>query len=280
MAKIGELARKRYNEFIKEYKGASAAILDEERRAAPDLRKGDLSQTPVRLRLCSRSLDLVAYYTLMNSLSWALLNVKNENILNEARKRCYQAIIYLEDVVTNCIDCSFSDYEAGVAAIDAVLGDKEKHDLVRKLGYSIDTVKDGFGANTKWKWSFVEIEARFAVVVKNLVNFKNLLSKLDPSYRNYDAVLEHVGLVQRRLAVSADAYREKYELVTRRHDDMQLAISFLAALRRVYVLLGESDKADAVKRKVDVWRTKLNTDLKGKKTDQSAARAKEGQGGS
>ena len=213
MAKIGELARKRYNEFIKEYKGASAAILDEERRAAPDLRKGDLGQTPVRVMLCSRNLDLVAYYTVMNSLSWALLNVKNENILNEARKRCYQAIIYLEDVVSNCIDCSFSDYEAGVAAIDAVLGDKEKHDLVRKLGYSIDTVRDGFGANTKWKWSFVEIEARFAVVVKNLINFKNLLSKLDPSYKNYDAVLEHVALAQRRLAVSADAYREKYELV-------------------------------------------------------------------
>ncbi len=279
MAKIGELARKRYNDFIKEYKGASAAILEEDRRESAGLRKGDLAQTETRVKLANRALNLVAYYTLMNSLSLALLNVRNDSILNEARKACYKAIIHLEDVVSTCIDCPFGDYEAGVAAIDGVLGDKEKHDLVRKLGYSIASVKDGFGSNSKWKWSFVEIEGRFAVVVKNLINFKNLLAKLDPSHRSYDAVLYHLGLAQRTLEKSALDYREKYELVTRRHDDMERAIAFLSALRRVYVLLGESDKAEGLKRKVDVWRTKLTTDLKGKKTDQQVPRAKEGQSG-
>jgi hypothetical protein len=106
--------------------------------------------------------------------------------------------------------------------------------------------------------------------------FKNLLGKLDPSYKNYDAVLGHVGLAQKRLAASADAYREKYELSMRRLDDMQLAISFLSALRRVHILLGESEKAEVVKKRVDVWRTKLTTDLKGKRTDQSAARPNQG----
>ena len=276
MAKIGELARKRYMEIIKEYRGASAAILEQERKIEAGLRKGDLSQTAQRLMLASKNLDLVSRYTLMNSLSLALLNIKSETILNDARKCCYKAIIHLEGTVTNCIDCSFSDYEAAVLAVDAVLGDSEKDALVRKLGYSIDAVKDGFGTHTKWKWSFVEIEGRFAVVAKNLVNFKNLLGKLDPSYKNYDAVLNHVGLVQKRLVVSADAYREKYELSTRRPDDMQLAISFLSALRRVHILLGESDKAEVFKRRVDVWRTKLSTDLKGKRTDQPPARPGQG----
>jgi hypothetical protein len=279
MARIGELARKRYNDFIKEYKGASAVILEEDRRESAGLRKGDLSQTATRVKLANKALNLVSYYTLMNSLSLALLNIKNDAILNEARKACYKAIIHLEDVVSTCIDCPFSDYEAGVVAIDEVLGDKEKHDLVRKLGYSVASVKDGFGTNSKWKWSFVEIEGRFAVVVKNLINLKTLLARLDPSYRNYDAVLSHLDVAQRKLEKSALDYREKYELVTRRHDDMERAINFLSALRRIHVLLGESDKADALKRKVDVWRTKLNTDLKGKKTDQAAPRAREGQSG-
>ncbi len=273
MGKIGELARQRYMEIIKEYRGVTASILKEERNVEAGLHKGDLSQTPQRLMLASRNLDLVSQYTLMNSLSLSLLNVKNENILNEARKCCYRAIIHLEGTVSNCIDCSFAEYEAGVEAVDGVLGDGEKDALVRKLGFSIDTVKDGFGSNSKWKWSFVEIEGRFAVVVKNLINFKNLLGKLDPSYKNYDAVLDHVALAQKRLAISADAYREKYELSTRRLDDMQLAISFLSALRRVHILLGENDKAEVVKRRVDVWRVKLNTDLnKGKRADQPAAR--------
>jgi hypothetical protein len=264
MAKIGELARKRYMEVIKEYKGASAALLEEERKAAEGLVKGDLGQTAVRLMLADKSLNLVSQYSLMNSLSWVLLNIKNENFLNDARKACYKAIIYLEGIVTNCVDCAFGDYEDAVAAIDTVLGDREKHQLLRKLGFSIAGVKEGFGSNSKWKWSFVEIEGRFAVVVKNLINFKNLISKLDPAYPNYDSVLGHVALAQKTLADSADAYRQKYELSTRRHDDMQLAIAFLSALRRVHVLLGEADKAEVVKRKVDVWKTKLTTDLKGK----------------
>jgi len=275
MAKIGELARTRYFEIIKEYKATSTAILEEERKAAAELRKGDLAQTAVRVMLADKNLNVVSHYTLINSLSWALLNVKAENFLNDARKCCYKSIIYLEEIVSNCIDCSFSEYEAGVGAIDGVLGDKEKHDLVCKLGFSIDTVKDGFGVNSKWKWSFVEIEGRFAVLVKNLINFKNLLAKLDPSYGSYDSVANHVALAQKSLAASADAYREKYELSTRRPDDMQLAIGFLSGLRRVHILLGDSDKAEVVKRRIDVWRTKLNTDLKGKKVDQTGGRPRE-----
>jgi hypothetical protein len=275
MAKVGEAARRRYSEITREYKGAVTAILDEQRKAAASVRKGDLAQTPTWLMLANRTVNLVSYYTLMNSLSWALLSVKNENALNDARKSCYNALIYLEGIVSNCVDCSFAEYEKGVEAVDASLGDREKYDLVRKLGFAIDSVKDGFGSNSKWKWSFVEIEGRFAVVVKNLINFKTLLPKMDPSYKAYDAIIAHVDLAQRRLLASADAYREKYELSTRRPDDMQAAIGYLAALRRVHILLGESEKAEVIKRKVDVWRTKLNTDVKGKKTEQSHARAKE-----
>ncbi len=276
MAKIGELARKRYMDVIGEYRSASAAIREEERRVEAGLRKGDLSQAGLRLMLADRNLDLVSHYTLMNSLSVALLNIRNENILNDARKCCYKAIIHLEAAVSNCIDCPFSDYEAAVEAVDAALGDNEKHALVRKLGFSIDSVRDGYGANSKWKWSFVEIGGRFAVVVKNLINFKTLLGKLDPAYKNYDAVRDHVNLALGLLASSADAYREKYELSTRRLDDMQVAINLLSALRRVHILLGEAEKAEVVKRRVDVWRAKLNTDLKVKRTDQPAARPKEG----
>jgi hypothetical protein len=59
---------------------------------------------------------------------------------------------------------------------------------------------------------------------------------------------------------SADRYREKYELSTLRIDDFKLAISFLAALRRIHILVGETENADQIKKKMDVWKTKMETD--------------------
>ena len=258
MAKVGEVARKRYQERIREYKTAVVAILAEEKMTAPTLAKGDFAQTDKRLMLSGKSLNLVSYYTL-----------KNEALLNDARKCLYKAIIYLEDIVSNYVDCPFSDYENGVYAVDEVLGDKEKFDLIRKIGYSIDCVKEGFGTNSKWKWSFVEIEGRFTTVTKNLLNFKTLIERLDPNHKSSDPTIRHIDLTRKRLQDSADSYREKYELTTRRPDDMQIGINYLAALRRVHMLLGEAEEAEAVKRKVDVWQHKLTMDMKGKKREQA-----------
>ena len=273
MAKVGELARKRYQEKIREYRILVLAILSAEKKVVPGLQKGDLNQTDKRLMLADKSLDLVSYYALMSDLSITLLGMKNEALLNDARKCCYRSIIRMEEIVSNLVDTPFGDYQPGVEAMDQVLGDREKYDLIRKIGYSIDTVKEGFGGNSKWKWSFVELEARYAVVTKNMLNFKTLVSKLDPSHKSYDAVLGHITLGRRLLQDAADAYRQKYELTTRRPDDMQLGINFLAGLRRLHLLLGEAEDSDLVKRKLDVWQSKLNMDMKGEKREQAVRKS-------
>ena len=41
----------------------------------------------------------------------------NEALLNDARKCLYKSIIYLEDIVSNYVDCPFSDYEDGVYSV-------------------------------------------------------------------------------------------------------------------------------------------------------------------
>ena len=161
MGKVGEIARKRYQERVQEYRKAATAIAAEEQELAPTLVKGDLTQTDKRLHLAAKSLNLGSYYLLLNTLSLRLLAVKDDARLNDARKCLYKAIIYLEDVVSNFVDSPFSDYQDGVFAVDEVLGDKEKYDLIRKIGYSIDAVKDALGEGNKWRWSIVEIEGRF-----------------------------------------------------------------------------------------------------------------------
>ncbi|MFP4210531.1 MAG: hypothetical protein ACLFR8_04765, partial [Alkalispirochaeta sp.] len=45
-------------------------------------------------------------------------------------------------------------------------------------------------------------------------------------------------------------------------DDFKRAIAFLAALKRIYTILGEVEKAEDIKRKMDVWKSKMDSDEK------------------
>jgi hypothetical protein len=253
-----------YQTKVKEYEGILKKLIAQEKEMAGGITKGDQAFDSQRLILTDRQLDLVSYYLLMNSFSAELLGVKNDSFLNEARKCCYQAIIYLEEVVSPIIDAPFSDYEDKLLSLVEV-DDRKRFDLVKKLGFSIDSVKNGFGENSKWKWSFIEVEARFSVVAKNLIDLKLFISKLDPRVEGYQDRVAHMQLVKRLLQKAADGYREKYELSTRRIDDMQMAIRHLAALRRIHAVMGESELADVAKKRIDVWKTKMEMDSRGKK---------------
>jgi hypothetical protein len=168
-------------------------------------------------------------------------------------------VIYLEEVVSNRLDAPFSDYSEYLEKIED-LDDEKRYQMLRKLGFTIQSVEDDFGDNSKWRWSFVELEGRFAIVTKNMLNMKTLVAGLDPRVDGYQSRLNHLNLTKELLQRSADRYREKYELSTLRIDDFKLAISFLAALRRVHILVGESENADTIKKKMDVWKTKMETD--------------------
>ncbi len=261
MKRPSEEAKRRYAEYIKDYKTTIDQILEKEKKLKEVAASGTAGANYQKLALSDQNLTLVANYLLMNSLSLSLLGVKTEAYLNEARKSIYKTIIYLEEVITSFIDVPFSDYEEGLASIEAYT-DQNRYDLVRKLGFSIDAIKEGFGDNSKWKWSFVELEGRYAVVAKNLLNLKTLVTGMDPRIDGYSARLAHLNLVKELLQQAADRYREKYELSTMRIDDIKLGINLLGALRRLHMVMGESEQADVVKKKVDIWRTKMENDIK------------------
>ncbi|MFP4204749.1 MAG: hypothetical protein ACLFRR_01415 [Spirochaetaceae bacterium] len=259
MAKISGEAKKRYFDKVREYKQETETILAREKNLLGTIRGDDSSSQYKRLTLVEERLNLASYFLLLNRLSVGLLGVKNEAFLNDGRKSCYQAVIYLEEVVSNRLDAPFSDYSEFLEKI-ADLDDEKRYLLARKLGFTIQSVEDDFGDNSKWKWSFVELEGRYATVAKNLLNLKTLIAGLDPRVRGYQARLNHLNLAKELLQRSADRYREKYELSTLRIDDFKLAIAFLAALRRLHIVVGESDNSDKVKKKMDVWKTKMETD--------------------
>ena len=197
-----------------------------------------------------------------NTLSVNILNFKNNDALNDARKIIYKALIYMEDVVSNFVDCPYADLEPKLSKIAAV-PISQRYFLVRKFGLTIKLLADAFGDNSKWKWTFVEIRGRFVVVAKNLLDMKQAAKdNFDPSSPNYETSVLYIRLIRKLLDASAMDYRDKYELGSRRADDMKQAVNLLIAARRVAMALSDSEASEEIKKKAVVWKNKLDADVK------------------
>ena len=262
MAKITEEARQTYGEQIVAYQQQIDALLIREKNMLMMIEHDPTGASYKRLMLTDEMLYLSTLYLAKHTLSVAMLGVKNEDALNDARKTLYKAVIYLEEVVSNFIDAPFADYEDKVSEIRN-LPEAKRYYLVRKLGLAIRQIVDAYGDNTKWRWTFVELEARFATVAKNILDLKSASKDgLDPHSPDYDDTVYHLRLVKRLLQQAADRYREKYELSTGRIDDFRLAINYLLALRRIHIILNERDGAEEAKRKAEIWKEKMEKDHK------------------
>lgn len=262
MAKVTDEARQSYGEQVAIYQQQIDALLIREKNMIMLIEKDPNGASYKRLMLTDEMLYLSTLYLAKHSLSVSMLGVKNEDALNDARKTLYKAVIYLEEIVTNYIDVPFSDYEAKVDEIKN-LPQTKRYYLIRKLGLAIRLIMDAYGDNTKWRWAFVELEARFATVAKNILDLKNASKDgLDPHSPDYDDTVYHLRLVKRLLQQAADRYREKYELSTGRIDDFRLGINYLLALRRIHLILNERDAAEDAKKKADVWKDKMEKDHK------------------
>jgi hypothetical protein len=190
-----------------------------------------------------------------------MLKLRNEEALNDGRKSLYKAVIYLEEVVSNLVDAPFSDYEEKLAQIVSVDA-KRRYLLIRRLGLVLQLLENAYGDNTKWKWAFVELEGRYAAAAKNIIDLKSAVANTDPRSLDYEPTVRHLRMIKKLFLQAADRYRGKYELSTNRIDDFKMGINFLTALRRLHIILGEKDDAETVKKKLDIWSSKLEIDLK------------------
>ncbi|MDR2607451.1 MAG: hypothetical protein LBC57_03585 [Treponema sp.] len=267
MAKISEEERHKYFEKVSGYRQNTKIILKREQNVLAVIKKDPATAAFKRLALVDDMLNLASNYITISAVSQSVLKVKNEDALNDGRKSLYKSVIYLEEIVSNLVDAPFTDYEEKLASIETVDA-RRRYDLVRKMGFAIQLLENAYGDNTKWKWSFVELEGRFAAVAKNIIDLKTAVANTDPRSPAYEPTMYHLILAKKLLMQAADRYREKYELSTNRIDDFKMGIHFLNALRRLHILLGEPNDAETVKKKFDIWKNKLETDIK--KTEELA----------
>jgi hypothetical protein len=261
MAKITSEERHKYFEIIKPYKATIEAILKREQNILLLVKKEPATAAFKRLTLVDEMLALASNYIAISGISLSVIKVKNEDALNDGRKTLYKSVIYLEEIVSNLIDAPYSDYEEKIAQIDS-MDARHRYLLACKMGFAIDLLENAYGDNTKWKWSFVELEGRYAACVKNLINLRNAVANTDPRSPDYEPTVYHLRLIKKLLMQAADRYREKYELSTSRIDDFKQGINFLGALRRLHSVLGDKEEAEIVKKKLEIWTVKLESDMR------------------
>jgi hypothetical protein len=263
VAKVLDTDRHKYFEKIKPYKAAIQSLLKHEEIVLEIVKRGGSGAAIKRIALSEEMILMAANYIIISGISQSMLNLRNEEALNDARKSLYKAVIYLEKVVSPLLDAPLSDYEDKLAEI-AVVNAKKRYSVVRKMGLALQLLENAYGDNTKWRWAFVELEGRFAAVTKNIMDLKTAVINSEPSSPDYEPTMYHLKLIKKLLHQAADRYREKYELSTSRIDDFRMGIHFLNALRRIHVLLGERNDAETLKKTADIWTAKLITDMRKK----------------
>jgi len=199
MSKITQEQRNRYAAKVKEFRTTTDTILAKEQSFLNLLKQpGGMGLGYVRLKLAGEMLALTSYQILINSLSVSLLGIKNEDSLAEARKSIGRSIKYLEDIVTGYVDAPFSEYEKNLEEISEV-SYADRYALLRKIGFAIREIEEGYGANSKWKWSFVEMWGKLATVAKNSFDLKHAYQDMDLVSPNRMIVLSYLAFVKKLL---------------------------------------------------------------------------------
>ncbi|MCX7679080.1 MAG: hypothetical protein N2316_07650 [Spirochaetes bacterium] len=199
---------------------------------------------------------IVLLYIKQNDASVEIMQVKKEKALNEARKTFYKAIQVMESIVGSDVDRSLTDNEEYLANIYK-LTPAHILKIVNCFNEVLDVLIDRMGAGSKWKWSFVDLFGRLAVMTRNLINFSDTQKYRDPRTEFYRERQQLLAICKNNLKEAALKFRTKYEQSTKATTDILKSIDLLSALRKIHVLFGESEEAKKIKITIDAMKQKI-----------------------
>jgi hypothetical protein len=251
--------QRRYAELIRTHEAEIKNFLAQEVEILNECRKTPKTAAEKLFNLAGSELDLTSKYLVINGISHTVLGLRNEEALGEARKSISKAIIYIENIITGKADALFSDYEEFLNELNGISSERKFY-FIRKMGLTIDLVKLAYGENTKWKWAFVDLEGRFAVITKNLLDLRKAQIN-DFNKQDYEFIANHIKLIKVLLNKCATRFLERFELSTRSIDDLRFAISLISGLQHIKVMLNDRDEMDYLKKKTDSWQAMLDEEL-------------------
>lgn len=216
-------------------------------------------------------LRVVDYYLRMHNISSVKLGAKTETYINDARKNYFNALMEAEKVTTKFVDTTLSENQDTLETIPK-FNPARKLALIRRFEELLQDIEKAYGKNSKWTPQLIEAEARYTVVLKNLIDYKEAAIN-DPRKAFFEQRTILSELVREKLRKASERYRDKYTLGNREVDDIRRAIDFQEALRKISMLFGLDTEAETCKKTVEAWNAMLEKDLK-KRDDEKKYRAK------
>ena len=250
-----------YDDYIKVYK----VEIDEIQKRIKELENKKRKMRNIicyfNIEILFESLEVFKLYIKMSDASLEMLHIKNEGFLNNARKEVYKILQLLEDIVGNEIDRSLKDNEVNLKKINRV-NPRQILTIVQTLHNTVSIVIDKLGEGSKWKWSYVDLQGRAAVINKNIINFTDLHKFRDPRTEFYSERQELLRLCKKNLSEAAKQYRNRYEISTKVPGDIIKSIEFLSSLRKINVILGEVEEANKLKNTIEALRVRMEAEEK------------------
>ncbi len=225
------------------------------------------------IAIANEYLNIVSINCNMSKVNEEFLGKKSDDFLNDARKSYFKALIELEKIVGDFVDTLLHENQDILETIKK-MDPKRLLNLVNKLKDTLKEIMDGYGENTKYKWSFVDMEGRYVSIFKNLLNYKRL-SINDPRDPYFPENIQLLNMIKNFLRLCSEHLREKYMLGTKEVVDIKAAINFQEALRKISALLGTQEESETAKKTIESWKAMLEKEEK-RKDEQ---RKREARGG-
>ena len=265
---ISKAQKAAYNDDIKALQADSNELEKRIRELASKKKSKSGLEPYYNLEIVTYLTHTIDLYIQMSDLSVTMLGIKNSKSLDAAKSNFSKILQYMKETVGDEVDReSLKENEDYLAAIDK-LNPGQILDLAHKINNIFNKLRERMGEDSKWKWHFVEFQAKVAMIIRNLINFTNILKYRDPRETFFRDRREHLELAKETLEEAAKQYRTKYELSSKSREDLKKSIEILEALRKVHIVIGESGEADKLKTTIDAARQTMQAGDKKKDTDE------------
>lgn len=235
------------------------------------MKKSKAMEPYYQLALVLNSIRLINTCLKVNELSVNMLQLKNENFLNIARKEVYSIISSIEKIVG-------SDFENGLdenrELLDTIpeFNPLQRLNFIKALRHAIKQIIDSYGPNSKWKWSWPEIHFKLAVLAKNLFDFRAYEKENDLENPNYYIRKEYYDLIIELSNHAAQEYNFKYEQSTKDVGDLRKSVALMEMNRKIFQITGDTEdlgktktRIEAINAKIDALENEKNKTKKPKK---------------
>jgi len=239
-----------YDNYIKELGSELLNIVQEQEELANE--QSGYAQLALHADI---ALNRANYYLKMYELGIEHLHAYKDEYLSKARQNYSSMLELLEKQYHNTVNTTFSEIMEELKTMPVTFPELSK--LHKKLAITLTRLKNYLYTASKYKYTYIELEGRTAVVLKNMFNFKKYQEENDPRVEGYAERNDLLNAVIQLLDTGAKGFREKFEMQGNDTANMKKAIDYLHMQQKIYSVMGRATDADTVKKTAHAWEQRL-----------------------